>query len=146
MDTAILSSVIGGSAVVVATLLGVLFNRMFAFQKVTNIQLENVVNAVHGLDTKMKDLEIRLGDKFTGQLKAMDDKFMGQLKAMDDKFMGQLKAMDDKFIGEIKVLDSKFTGGLKAHGERIDRVFDVLRDHGERLALIEAKLNVDPPA
>ena len=124
MDTAILSSVIGGSAVVVATLLGVLFNRMFAFQKVTNIQLENVVNAVHGLDTKMKDLEIRLGDKFTGQL----------------------KAMDDKFTGEIKVLDSKFTGELKAHGERIDRVFGVLRDHGERLARIEAKLNVDPPA
>ena len=105
MDTAILSSVIGGS------------------------------NAVHGLDTKMKDLEIRLGDKFTGQL-----------KAMGDKFTGELKVLDSKFTGELKVLDSKFTGELKAHGERIDRVFDVLRGHGERLARIEAKLNVDPPA
>ena len=146
MDTAILSSVIGGSAVVVATLLGVLFNRIFAFQKATSIQLEKLATAVHGLDTKMKDLEIRLGDKFTGHLKAMDGKFTGQLKAMDGKFTGQLKAMDDKFTGEFKVLDSKFTGELKAHGERIDRVFDVLRDHGERLARIEAKLDIDPPA
>ena len=40
---------------------------------------------------------------------------------------------------DIRALDHKVTGELKA-------VYDVLREHGERLARIEAKLEIDPPA
>lgn len=58
--------------------------------------------------------------------------------------------MTDKVTGAIKDLEvrmtDKFTGELKAQGERIDRIHDVLRGHGERLARIEFKLNIDPPA
>ena len=69
---------------------------------------------------------------------------------------GDIRAVN----GDIKALDQKFTSELKAQGERIDRVYDVLRNHGERLARvydvlrehgerldrIEAKLEDDPPA
>ena len=106
MDTVILSSVIGGSAVVVATLMGVIFNRIFNAQEKTNNKLTVLTDAIQTLDTKVtgeiKDLEIRLTDKFTGE--------------------------------------------IKAQGERIDRVHDVVRDHSGRLARIEAKLDIDPPA
>ena len=43
-------------------------------------------------------------------------------------------------------MTDKVTGELKAQGARIDRVHDVLRAHGERLARIEFKLDIDPPA
>ena len=65
------------------------------------------------------------------------------------QFQGLREDMREGFRtvnGDIKALDQKFTGELKAQGERIDRVFDVLREHGERLARIEARLEIDPPA
>ena len=53
-----------------------------------------------------------------------------------DNLTGDLHALDTKFTGELKdqfhALDTKFTGELRAHGER--------------LARIEAKLEIDPPA
>ena len=58
--------------------------------------------------------------------------------------------LTDKFTGETKELEvrlaDKFTRELTAQGERIDRVHNVLREHGERLARIELKLDIDPPA
>ncbi|WP_420432666.1 hypothetical protein [Candidatus Poriferisocius sp.] len=69
----------------------------------------------------------------------MDEKFTGQLRAMDEKFAGQLQAL------EVRLID-KFTGELQAQGKRIDRVYDVLLAHGERLARIEIKLDIEPPA
>ena len=62
----------------------------------------------------------------------------GDIRAVN----GDIRAVN----GDIKALDQKFTGELRAQGERIDRVYDVLREHGERLARIEAKLEDDPPA
>ena len=75
--------------------------------------------------------------------------FQGLREDMREGFRAsnaEIKALDLKFTGELKALDLKFTGELKAQGERIDRVYDVLRDHSERLARIEAKLEIDPPA
>ncbi len=65
------------------------------------------------------------------------------------QFQGLREDMKEGFRAsnaEIKALDHNFTGELRAQGARIDRVYDVLRDHGERLARIEAKLEIDPPA
>ena len=47
---------------------------------------------------------------------------------------------------DIQALDERLTGEIKAQGERIDRVLDVLRNHGERLARIEVKLDIEPSA
>ena len=46
----------------------------------------------------------------------------------------------------IQALEIRLTGDIKAQGERIDRVFDVLRHQGERLARIEVKLDIESPA
>ena len=65
------------------------------------------------------------------------------------QFQGLREDMREGFRavnGDIKALDQDVTGELKAQRERIDRVFDVLREHGERLARIEARLEIDPPA
>ena len=75
--------------------------------------------------------------------------FQGLREDMREGFRavnGDIKSLDQRFTGELKALDQKFTGELKAQGQRIDRVFDVLREHGERLARIESKLEGDPPA
>ncbi|MCY4194187.1 MAG: hypothetical protein OXF04_07825 [bacterium] len=99
MNTAIAATLI--------SVLGVgLFGMFFHFMRVVNAKLDKIGDDVAGLDTKftgqIKDLEIRLTDKFTGQ--------------------------------------------INAQGRRIDGIYDALRDHGERLARIEAKLDIDPTA
>ena len=53
--------------------------------------------------------------------------------------------LSDKFAVELKALDTKFTGQITAQGQRIDRIYDVLLEHSERLARIESKLDIDPP-
>ncbi|MCY3637160.1 MAG: hypothetical protein OXH23_16285 [bacterium] len=83
----------------------------------------------------------------------LEDKFE-QFEDKVDGVVGEVHALEirltDKFTGELKNLEArltdKFTGAFKAQGERIDRVYDVLRLHGERLARIEFKLDIDPPA
>ena len=45
-------------------------------------------------------------------------------------------ALDTKFTGELKDLESRLT----------DKFLGQLREHGEHLARIEAKLDIDPPA
>lgn len=59
----------------------------------------------------------------------------GDIRAVN----GDIKSLDQRFTGELKSLDQKFTGELRAQ-------YGVLRECGERLARIEAKLEIDPPA
>lgn len=61
-------------------------------------------------------------------IRGLDHKFTD----LDHRFTGELRAL------EIRISD-KFTVELKAQ-------YDVLREHGERLARIESKLEIDPPA
>ena len=70
----------------------------------------------------------RLGDKIdnlTGEVHTLDIKFTGEIHALETK-------LTNKLTGEIHALETKLTNKL--------------RTHGERLARIEAKLNIDPPA
>ena len=52
--------------------------------------------------------------------------------AILDEIKGLEHRLANKIAGEIKALDTKFTAQLK--------------EHGDRLARIEAKLEIDPPA
>ena len=107
MNTAILSSVIGGSAVLLASVIGVLFAHFFAVQR-----------------ESQRNIEGRL-DVLTGAIRTLDTKFTGEIKDLDTKFTGAIKSL------EIRLAD-KFTSQFK--------------EHGERLARIEAKLDIDPPS
>jgi len=71
-------------------------------------------------------------------IKAVND----DVKALENRVTGDVKAVND----DVKALELRVTGDIKAQGGRIDRVLDVLRVHGERLARIETKLDIDPPA
>ncbi|MCY4434533.1 MAG: hypothetical protein OXE45_12800 [bacterium] len=76
MNTAILSSTIGGSAILIASVIGALMYHILAVQRNNQAKIESgfeQVNAsIHNLDTKftgqISDLEVRLTDKFTGHL------------------------------------------------------------------------------
>ncbi len=76
--------------------------------------------------------------------------FSAKLDSMDTKF-GELSnaihALDTKFTGQVKDLDIKFTGQMKDMEIRLtDKFTAQFKEHGERLARIEAKLDIDPPA
>ena len=90
------------------------------------------------LSTRFSSLELavkNLGTNVTSELGALDTKFTGAIKDQDTKVTGAIKDLEirlsHKFTVEIKALDTKFTAQLK--------------DHSERLARIEAKLDIDPP-
>jgi len=71
------------------------------------------------------------------------------MRDLSVRFSGLERKLDDNTAAikdlEIRLTD-KFTGQINAQGRRIDGIYDALRDHGERLARIEAKLDIDPPA
>ena len=121
MNTAILSSVIGGSAVLLASVIGVLFAHFLTIQRESQQKIE------------------RQFDVLTGAIKDLDSKFTGVTT--------ELGALDSKFTGAINRLDSKFTGAIKDLEIRLINEFtSQFKEHGERLARIEAKLDIDPPA
>ncbi len=76
--------------------------------------------AVHYL----RDLSARFSN-LEAAVQTMDTKFTGAIKDLEIR-------LSNKFTVEINALDTKFT--------------DQLKGHGERLARIEAKLDIDPPA
>ena len=118
MNTAILSSVIGGSAVLLASVIGVLFAHFLTIQRESQQKIE-------------------------GQLRVLTD----EIKGLDTKFTGAINRLDTKFTGAIKDLDTKFTGAIKDLEIRLtNRFTSQFKEHGERLARIEAKLDIDPPA
>ncbi|WP_420617949.1 hypothetical protein [Candidatus Poriferisocius sp.] len=123
-----------------------------------------IVRMIFGLINKLISQMNQLEDKFTGQINQFEDKFTGledrvtgQLNRLEDKFdnlASDVRTLEttltDKFTSELKALEhkltDKFTSELRAQGQRIDRVYDVLLTHGERLTRIELKLDIDPPA
>ena len=64
-------------------------------------------------------------------MRTMNSRF-DRLESKVDNLTGEVHTLDTRLTGEIHALDTKFTGELKAHGER--------------LARIEAKLDIEPPA
>ena len=66
------------------------------------------------------------------RLESKVDNLTGEVHAMDTRLTGEVHTLDTRLTDEIHALDTKFTGELKAHGER--------------LARIEAKLDIEPPA
>lgn len=121
MNTAILSSVIGGSAVLLASVIGVLFAHFLTIQRESQQKIEGQFDVLTGA---IKDLDI----KFTG--------VTTELGALDTKFTGAINRLDTKFTGAIKDLEIRLT----------NRFTSQFKEHGERLARIEAKLDIDPPA
>ena len=136
MNTAILSSTIGGSAILIASVMGALMNHFFAMQRKNQSKIESgfehVTASIHNLDTKftgqISDLEVRLSDKFTGQISDLEVR-------LSDKFTGQISDLEVR-------LSDKFTGHLT---DLRKEVYDGFKDHGERLARIEVELKIEPP-
>ncbi len=97
-------------------------------------------------------LRLGVNQRFTENREDMNRRFDEQ-RAASEKLrvcLEELRADTETgfsaVLDEIKDSGQRLVGELKAQGERIDLVRDVLRNHGERLARIEAKLEVDPPA
>ena len=111
MNTAILSSVIGGSAVVLASVVGALAAHFLAVQR------EN-----------QKTIEGKF-DQMTSAIQSLDTHFTGEVKDLEIR-------QTDRFVGEVKDLEVRLTDKFISH----------LTAHGERLARIESKLDIDPPA
>ncbi len=80
---------------------------------------------------------------FSAKLDSMDAKFDGKFGELSNA----IHALDTKFTGQVKDLDIKFTGQMKDMEIRLtDKFTAQFKEHGERLARIEAKLDIDPPA
>ena len=63
------------------------------------------------------------------------------------KGFDSLETKVDENTAAVSALDTKFTGAINNLETRMTEKFlNHLRDHGERLARIEAKLDIDPPA
>jgi DNA anti-recombination protein RmuC len=87
--------------------------------------------------------------QFAEHREEINRQFKEHREDMNRRFDEQKAESDRRFaavLDEIKGLEHRLTGEIKAQGERIDRVLDVLRNHGERLARIETKLDIDPSA
>ena len=69
------------------------------------------------------------------------DKISEDVARLDTKFTGQIKELDTKFTGQIKELEIRLTGQINDLDTRVAAQF---KEHGERLARIEAKLGIDP--
>ena len=109
---------------------------------------------------RIGDLRVDVNQRFAGHREEMNRQFDEQKADSERRFAEHRDEMNRRFdeqkadserrfaaiLGEIKGVEHRLTGELKAQGKRIDGILDVLRSHGERLARIEAKLEIDPPA
>ncbi len=109
---------------------------------------------------RIGDLRLDVNQRFAEQREEMNRRFDEQREDVNQRFAEQREEMNRRFdeqkadserrfsavLEEIKGVEHRLTGELKAQGNRIDRVLDVLRNHGERLARIEQRLDIDPPA
>ncbi|MDE0216052.1 MAG: hypothetical protein OXN79_05660 [bacterium] len=136
------------------TAIGVVGIALFAmiFKQLQNLR-EDMKEGFRTSDNNTKAAIAALEDRVTGDVKALEHRVTGDVKALEDRVTGDVKALEDRVTGDIKAvnddvkaLELRVTGDIKAQGGRIDRVLDVLRVHGERLARIETKLDIDPPA
>ena len=141
MNTAILSSVVGGSAVVIAALLGITFSRIFEALKSISNHLGVLTRAIGGLEGRFDGLEKRFGG-LEGRFDGLEKRFGG----LERRFGGVEKrfgGLERRFGG----LESSLTADTRDLEIRlIDKFTSHLKEHGERLARIEAKLDINPPA
>ena len=116
----------------IATLIGVLgtglITVLLQFMRTMNSRFDRLESKVDNLTGEVHAMDTRL----TGEIHALDTKSTGEIQALETKLSGEIHALETKLSGELKALGTKFTGELKAHGER--------------LARIEARLNIEPPA
>ncbi|MDE0116694.1 MAG: hypothetical protein OXT07_08760 [bacterium] len=136
------------------TAIGVVGTALFAmiFKQLQNLR-EDMKEGFRTSDNNTKAAIAALEDRVTGDVKALEHRVTGDVKALEHRVTGDVKALEDRVTGDVKAvnddvkaLELRVTGDIKAQGGRIDRVLDVLRVHGERLARIETKLDIDPPA
>ena len=97
------------------------------------------------MDRRFAESREDMDRRFADMQSAQNDRF-AEMRADADRNHAALVALITAQGQDIKDLDHRLTGELKAQGDRIDRVLDVLRGHGERLARIEVKLDIDPSA
>ena len=107
--------------------------------------------AEHREDMNRRFAEHRedVNQRFVEHREEMNRRFAEHREEMNRRFDEQKADSERRFaavLDEIKGVEHRLTGEIKAQGERIDMVLDVLRNHGERLARIETKLDIDPPA
>ena len=126
-------------------------NRQFAdYRKETNRQFDK---SREDMNRQFDEQRKQMNWRFDEQREDMNRQFDEQRKEMNRRFEEQRADSERRFtaiLDEIKGLElrltERFTGELKAQGERIDRVHDVLRSHGERLARMEQRLDGGPTA
>lgn len=98
---------------------------------------------------RIGDLRVDVNQRFAEHREEMNRRFEENREEMNRRFDEQKADSERRFaavIDEIKGVEHRLTGELKAQGKRIDGILDVLRSHGERLARIETKLDINPPA
>ena len=116
MNGALATTLIGITGGGIITLLVVLFRTLF--------------NLIAMMNTRFNRVDERF-DRVDERFDRVDDKF----DRVDDKFEGLEQKVDNN-TAAIKDLEIRLT----------EKFTSQLREHGERLARIEAKLDIDPPA
>ena len=89
-----------------------------------------------------------LGSKLD-RLESIVEKIFHGLHALDIKVTGEIHALDIKVTGEIHALDTKVTGlagEVQALDTKVTGLAGEVKAQGERLARIEAHLDINPPA
>lgn len=97
------------------------------------------INRFDRLEEKFEGSLIRLEAKFESGFIRLEEKFEGQVDRLEKKSDGKFDRVEEKFdnlVGEVHALEIRL----------VDKFTAQLKEHGERLARIEAKLEVDPPA
>ena len=115
MNAAILSSIIGSFAVVIATVIGVVIRHLLSSQTETSTRLGDLTAVVSGLVVSVEHLQTTVG-QLQATVETFQEKVYAEFKAMDDKFTGLLKAQDEKFTGLIGDLRKEVHDGFRQLG------------------------------
>ena len=86
---------------------------------------------------RIGDLRVDVNQRLGGNREEMNRQFDEQKADSERRFAA--------ILDEIKGVEHRLAAQFNAQGKRIDGILDVLCRHGERLARIEAKLDIDPP-
>ncbi len=132
MNAVVLSSAVGG----ISALIGAVMNHFFSSKR----------SKKSSIDEKFTDIDEKFTELFA-LISALDTKFTGQISALDRKVTGQISALETKVTGEIKDLELSLTDKFVGHLTDLRKeVHEGFKAHGERLARIETKLEIEPSA
>ena len=128
MNAVVLSSAVGG----VSVLIGAVMNHFFASKRGRKSRIDKKFDRIDKRFDRIEEMFKELSDRIT----ALDAKFTGRIGDLEAKVTGEIKSLEirltDKFIGHLTDLRKEVHEGFKAHGER--------------LARIETKLEIDHTA